>query len=59
MVPRSWHKIRDKAIVRFIDERVGDYYLQSNERLAEITGLSIQDLPQISVPVSEASESVA
>jgi hypothetical protein len=49
MIPSSWHERREREIVRFIDERVGDYYRASNERLAEMTGLSFQDLQVVPV----------
>jgi hypothetical protein len=59
MIPRSWHELREREIVRFIEQRVGDYYLPSNERLAEMAGLSFQDRQAAPGPVRGASQSMA
>jgi hypothetical protein len=41
ITPARWHAAKDQAIKGFIAQRVGNYYHDSNRRLAEMTGLDL------------------
>lgn len=44
VIPARWHHARDQAIRRYIADRVGDYFKDSNHRLAAMTGLDLRSL---------------
>lgn len=55
VIPHSWHKRAEKRKRNALQARIGDYFLESNSRLARMTAIDLQRLGYVRKPSAGGS----